>query len=485
MTEYNEKDIGAALLARVSTQEQALNGHSIGEQIERMKAYCKAMGWTVYDEYIDAGYSGSNTDRPALQRMISDIHEGRIDKVLVYKLDRLSRSQKDTLELIEDEFLAAGVDFVSISENFDTTTPFGRAMIGILAVFAQLEREQIKERMAMGRLARAKEGRYSGQDRIPIGYDYIDGMLVPNLYEAPLVEQVFRLYVEGLSPKVIMNRLNAEGRTHRYGNWSESTVRNVLQRRTYIGEIMYAGEWYPGCHEPIISQEVFEKAQEVRLLKHYQYCSRNIRPGKAGSYLAGFLICAQCGARYGKNKSAGRTKNGIRYYDKYTCYSRSKKTKHLIKDPSCRNKIWDMSELDGIVFGEIEMLSQDPKRIEHIQSSDDRNRRVKMLESQIGDLESRIEKLVDLYITVDVPQSILNQKVSSMNERREKLKAELKQIERPADPKLSREEAAKIAEQFPETLLRGDFKEIREALEKLIDHIELDNDNVTIHWNFV
>ncbi len=218
MTEYNEKDIGAALLARVSTQEQALNGHSIGEQVERMNAYCKAMGWTVYDEYIDAGYSGSNTDRPALQRMISDIHEGRIDKVLVYKLDRLSRSQKDTLELIEDEFLAAGVDFVSISENFDTTTPFGRAMIGILAVFAQLEREQIKERMAMGRLARAKEGRYSGQDRIPIGYDYIDGMLVPNLYEASLVEQVFRLYVEGLSPKGIMNRLNAEGRTHRYGS---------------------------------------------------------------------------------------------------------------------------------------------------------------------------------------------------------------------------------------------------------------------------
>jgi len=484
MTDYKAKS-GAALLARVSTQEQALNGHSIGEQIERMKAYCKAMGWTVYDEYIDAGYSGSNTDRPALQRIISDIHAGRIDKVLVYKLDRLSRSQKDTLELIEDVFLASGVDFVSISENFDTTTPFGRAMIGILAVFAQLEREQIKERMAMGRLARAKEGRYSGQDRIPIGYDYVDGMLVRNPYEASLVKQVFRLYIEGYSPKMIASRLNSEGRTHRYGSWSESTVRNVLRRRTYIGEIMYAGEWYPGRHEPIISQEVFEKAQKVRLLKHDQYCSRNIRPGKAGSYLAGFLVCAQCGARYGKNKSASRTKNGIRYYDKYTCYSRSKKTKHLIKDPSCKNKIWDMSELDGIIFGEIEMLAQNPEKIEQIQSTNDRNRRVKTLTLQISDLENRIGKLVDLYITADMPQFILDQKVSTMNERREKLRKELEQIEQPAEPKLSREEAAEIAEAFPEILLRQDFTEIRDALEKLIDHIELDNENVTIHWNFV
>ena len=150
--------MNVALLARVSTQEQAINGHSIGEQIERMHKYCDAMGWTVYKEYTDAGYSGANTDRPALQRMIRDIKAGKINKVLVYKLDRLSRSQKDTLYLIEDVFLANNTDFVSMSENFDTSTPFGRAMIGILAVFAQLEREQIKERMQMGKEARAKEG---------------------------------------------------------------------------------------------------------------------------------------------------------------------------------------------------------------------------------------------------------------------------------------------------------------------------------------
>ena len=171
------------IYVRVSTPEQAVNGHSIDEQIERTQKYCDAMNWTVYKVYTDAGFTGSNTARPAMQNLIKDVRDGKINKVLVYKLDRLSRSQKDTLMLIEDIFLANNVDFVSMSENFDTATPFGRAMIGILAVFAQLEREQIKERMAMGKIARAKQGKFHGSAKIPIGYDYIDGELVTNEYE--------------------------------------------------------------------------------------------------------------------------------------------------------------------------------------------------------------------------------------------------------------------------------------------------------------
>ena len=153
------------LYVRVSTQEQARDGYSIDEQIERLKDYAKAMGWIVVKIYTDGGYSGSNIDRPALQSMIKDVLAGKGDSVVVYKLDRLSRSQKDTLELIEDYFLANKVDFVSMTENFDTATPFGRAIIGILSVFAQLEREQIKERMSMGREGRAKEGKFHGSHR--------------------------------------------------------------------------------------------------------------------------------------------------------------------------------------------------------------------------------------------------------------------------------------------------------------------------------
>ena len=182
-----------ACYARVSTQEQVKEGYSIDEQIERLRSYCEAMGWNRFKIYVEAGASGGNMNRPALQEMLKDIRSGMIEKVVVYKLDRLSRSQKDTLNLIEDEFLAHGVDFISMCENFDTSSPFGRAMVGILAVFAQLEREQIKERMNMGREARAKEGKWVGVGNSPVGYDYIDGALQINEFEAVQIRELFEL----------------------------------------------------------------------------------------------------------------------------------------------------------------------------------------------------------------------------------------------------------------------------------------------------
>ena len=129
----------AALYIRVSTQEQAQEGYSIGEQRERLIAYCKAHDWAIADIYVDGGYSGSNLKRPAIQKLMTET--AKFDVVLVYKLDRLSRSQRDTLYLIEEIFLPNTVDFVSMQESFDTSSPFGKAMIGLLAVFAQLERE--------------------------------------------------------------------------------------------------------------------------------------------------------------------------------------------------------------------------------------------------------------------------------------------------------------------------------------------------------
>ena len=121
--------IKGACYVRVSTDNQ-LENYSIEEQTDRLKAYCKAKDIQIVKIYTDGGYSGGNVNRPALQQMLQDIGKGLIDSVIVYKLDRLSRSQKDTLMLIEDCFLAKNVDFVSVNENFDTSTPIGRAMIG-------------------------------------------------------------------------------------------------------------------------------------------------------------------------------------------------------------------------------------------------------------------------------------------------------------------------------------------------------------------
>ena len=148
-----------AIYVRVSTTSQVDEGYSIDEQKAKLTSYCDIKDWNIYEIYTDGGFSGSNTERPALEQLIRDAKGKLFDTVLVYKLDRLSRSQKDTLYLIEDVFLENDIEFVSLLENFDTSTPFGKAMIGLLSVFAQLEREQIKERMQLGKLGRAKSGK--------------------------------------------------------------------------------------------------------------------------------------------------------------------------------------------------------------------------------------------------------------------------------------------------------------------------------------
>ena len=146
------------LYIRVSTMEQAMEGYSVVEQENRLKRYCEAMGFRIHKVHIDAGFSGASLDRPAIQEVIRDVQGRLVKKVIVWKLDRLSRSQKDTLIMLEDVFLANDCDFVSMMESFDTSTAFGRAIVGILAAFAQLERENIKERTMMGRAARIAKG---------------------------------------------------------------------------------------------------------------------------------------------------------------------------------------------------------------------------------------------------------------------------------------------------------------------------------------
>ena len=150
------------LYIRVSSTEQAEEGYSVGEQEARLRNYSAAMGYTIHAVHVDPGFSGASLHRPGIQRVIEDVNNGSCKKVIVWKLDRLSRSQKDTLILLEDVFLANDCHFISLMESFDTSTPFGRCIVGILAAFAQMERENIKLRTTMGRQARIRAGHFHG-----------------------------------------------------------------------------------------------------------------------------------------------------------------------------------------------------------------------------------------------------------------------------------------------------------------------------------
>lgn len=319
----------AGLYIRVSTLEQAQEGYSIGAQKERLIAFCKAHDWTIADIYVDGGYTGSNLDRPGMRKLISEIN--KMDIVLVYKLDRLSRSQKDTLYLIEEVFLANNVDFVSMNESFDTGTPFGRAMIGILSVFAQLEREQIKERTQMGRIARAKQGLYHGGGRPPIGYDYNDGKLVPNEYEAVQIKKIFEWYIGGMSIDKIAERLKSEGYKNKYKSWdiaNGSTVTKILCNDVYLGITHFGDVVTENTHEPLVTREQFERVQEIKKKRQDIYGDTAF---VSAHLLTGMIFCARCGARYFAKKCHKK-------YMYYICYSRAKNTKRMMKAENCDNK---------------------------------------------------------------------------------------------------------------------------------------------------
>lgn len=461
---------------RVSSQEQLQHGHSLEEQTDRLRKYCAAMDWDVYRVYTDGGWSGGNTDRPALQRLIRDVETRKIDKVLVYKLDRLSRSQKDTLYLIEDVFLANHVDFVSMSENFDTATPFGRAMIGILAVFAQLEREQIKERMGMGRAARAKKGLFHGSGKCAIGYRYEHGELIVDDFEAMQVRRIYQEYISGKSPQAIAKDLNDGGFYHQYGQWSAQAVRYVLTKKTYIGLIEQAGEIHQGKHQAIIDQETFDKAQAIMDRKRTEHEIHNRRLGLASTYLGGFLVCGCCGAKYSK-RTYSRTYHGKEYtYNLYTCNSRNKKNKRLIKDPNCKNRSWRIEVLDDLVFGEIRKLALDPSFTGHRNEEPDDT----PIRAEIEKITDQINRLMDLYMDEKIPADLLQDRIHQLSEKKSGLEDQLMQK---AAGKLTQDETIEIVRSFGDVLDGGDYDQIRTIIESLIDHIVL-TDDIEIHWNF-
>lgn len=463
-----------ALYTRVSTQEQAREGYSIEEQASRLRSYCDAMGWPDHQLYTDPGFSGGSMDRPALQQLIRDVESGQITRVVVYKLDRLSRSQLDTLYLIERVFLAHGCDFVSLSESFDTGTPFGRAMIGILAVFAQLEREQIKERMTMGREARAKEGKYHGGSAAPIGYDYTDGELTVYPPEAMQVREIYRMYTSGVSARQIAARLAAAGMAHRRGMWSDNTIRKALASPVYIGKILFGGQAYEGHHEPLVDEATWQAAQERLADRSAQAKSKQAVSGRH-HLLSGLLWCARCGARYGVAKNQRSTY--------YSCYSAMKRNITMVRNPDCANTSWHEAELDALVLGEIAKLATDPSQIPRVSSQPHPEEQITALEAQLAEVRRRKTRLLDLYAAeTALTPSDLAARINPLSEQEGRLQAEIEALR--ASSGVDEKKAATIVATFADVIARDVYTEKRALVESLIDRIELDGRQITIRWRF-
>lgn len=343
----------ALLYIRVSTSKQDQDGFSIPMQRSRLVSYCKAMGWAVAGVYVDPGFSGSTLERPGMTALIDAVNDGKGDVVLVYKLDRLSRSQRDVLYMLEDVLEPRGVAFVSMQESFDTSSIYGKTMLSILSVFGQMERMMITERTMMGRAGRAEKGYFHGGGTSPIGYDYIDGELHVNEEEAEQVRMVYQLFADGYTVTEITRRM--DGYHTKHGGWSHtSTVGNVLDNPLYAGTIHFDGVIGDGRHEPIVSQELNSRVKVRR-----ERLRRAEASGDSAYLLTGMIYCASCGARYFPNKRPnGRVV--------YSCHSRAKKNRKMVRDENCKAPHIPVEELDAMVEEKLLWLADDLRRVDSI-----------------------------------------------------------------------------------------------------------------------
>jgi site-specific DNA recombinase len=261
---------------RVSTDqglEQDFN--SLDAQREASEAYIKSQaheGWRlIRDHYDDGGFSGGSMDRPALQKLLADVHARRIDVIVVYKVDRLTRSLADFAKLVET-FDAHGVSFVSVTQSFNTTTSMGRLTLNVLLSFAQFEREVTGERIRDKIAASKKKGMWMG-GVVPLGYRVVDRALHVVDDHAAIVRSLFRRYLEAGSVVRLKQQLDAEGvripiringggRSTGGGLLSRGHVYKLLSNPIYVGRIAHKGQVHEGQHPPIVTGDLWEQVQQ-------------------------------------------------------------------------------------------------------------------------------------------------------------------------------------------------------------------------------
>src|SRR3569833_2783331 len=288
------RKLRCAVYTRKSSEEgleQEFN--SLDAQREACEAYVasqRAEGWLlVPDRYDDGGFSGGTLERPALRRLLADIEARRVDIVVVYKIDRLSRSLMDFAKLVE-VFDRNSVTFVSVTQSFNTTTSMGRLTLNILQSFAQFEREVIGERIRDKVAASRKKGMWMG-GWTPLGYDVKARKLVVNETEADLVRSIFIRFSRGTPPQILIEQLNQEGQLNKQGKpIDKGYLYRVLNNRVYLGDAVHKGTAFPGEHDPIVELDLCNHVQG--LIKGGLHTKKTRQLGRTPALLKGLLFGA-------------------------------------------------------------------------------------------------------------------------------------------------------------------------------------------------
>ena len=408
-----------AIYCRVSTEEQATEGFSIHAQKDKLTKYANINDWDIVDYYVDDGISGKNlTERPEVTRLIEDVKKGKIKNVLIYKLDRLTRSVKDLIYLIE-LFDKNNCTFNSQTEKIDTSNAVGRMFVKIIGIFAEFERENLAERVTLGYEQKTREGNYTNCNGV-FGYDYIvgKGKLKLNKNEAEYVRKIYNWYLEGESMLKIAKKLkDLNVPTKRGGHWNQSTIYSILTNPLYIGNVRYGVGRKNGFEVsgkniiPIISEELFNNVNN--LMKRRKKFQTRKYPSDDTYYLR-VLKCSLCGSKY-------HARQQLQSGKKYITYQCNGHNNNSCNAPGFSHKKIEnafINYLDNIKDLEFDKNILKKEKI-------DINNSTSELKEQINKLNNKKKETIKLFASDEIDYNVFNEIKNVIDEKIEVLNNEL------------------------------------------------------------
>ncbi len=463
-----------AFYTRISTDEDHQK-YSLGAQVERLEAFSKAAwgdDWRLHKVFRDTE-SGTHMNRPGLEEMLFDAEAQAFDTLLVFRVDRLSRKVRE-LALMVDELTQHGVVLKSITEPFDTANAAGKMMLQMLGVFAEFEHATIVERTKVGMEKKAKGGKFVG-GYVPFGYrlDPEKGLVIHE-EEALVVRKLFRMYAIGkLGSSAICKEFNQAGMRNRNGGkWGRRIAIYMIKNPVYIGKIRWREVLYEGTHDPLVSEDLFQKAQEVLAERNEDLKGRQMRHGE-DRLLTGVIKCAKCGSRM---FGGGGCKNGTAFHY-YVCSKR-------FNDQECDQDYIRADLLDGAILHDIKAMFLDEQFMGRVW--EEANKRLaaerpdieKEIEANFAEA-AKVQAAMDRYFKAfedgKLSPDICNEKVQDLRGRLEELEAQRADLEARRQrldlPAIDREMLASVVGEFEKVMAAGTTAQRKDLLHRVVKKV--------------
>ena len=467
--------IRVATYTRISTDEEH-QPYSLEAQAERLGAYVKSQDrWELVRRFTDQ-MTGSKLERPGLQRAVSEAKAARFDLLLVYRVDRLSRSVRGLAQILE-EFDKSGIVFRSATEPFDTGTPAGRMTVQMLGVFAEFERTTLIDRVIAGMERKAARGGWHG-GRVPFGYRLsVDHCLEVRAEDAPVIRLIFDLYAKKrMGARAVAAWLNDCGhRTRTGGPWSFRSVLTVIQNRTYLGEILFRSVHHKSAHPALVDASQFEAANKLLDERGEDFAKRRANP--AEYLLTGLVVCAKCGKKYVGAAGHGK-RNRYRYY---ICHSRHRYgVGRCVSDNLLADRLeHEISEALVRTLGQYDLVENAVQKAqERARSARPRHQEeLDGLHVEIRKAEGNLERYFAAFESGSMPERLCAPRIESLSQKLAQLRtreAELvAAVECEPDLDVTREQLGDLVGRVRTVLAEGHAAQVKALLHALVAEVRV------------